>query len=109
MPVAPSLCRYAIRSTDMGSEEVLLPSIWCYAFDMQCPVLTQAMPLPGLYCVDPARPGQSTVCLGATRYEQARYRGSRHGGTIPPIALRISYAMPGTDLGYAATRLSFST
>eukprot|EP00961_Rhodomonas_salina_P262711 3549946-Rhodomonas_salina.2 len=77
--------RYAISGTDMCSV-VLSPSlcylryqgwVWNYAFATRCPVLRRAMLLPG-------------APLGVV--------------PTPGMVLRTRYAMPVTEIGYAATR-----
>eukprot|EP00961_Rhodomonas_salina_P269749 3644277-Rhodomonas_salina.5 len=74
------LAPYEMSGTDPAyGAPTLLSS---YALAMWCPVLTSRMVLPGSHQPSPPIKVSSAICL------------------------RACYAMPGTDLAYAATRAS---
>eukprot|EP00961_Rhodomonas_salina_P015126 203367-Rhodomonas_salina.3 len=99
---------------------------------MQCPVLREPMPRPGCgvhvryegrtpYCIvlgvcyakSVTHRGYAASCLHAMQiavltwvccYQAARTFEAEELLGAYPILLRIRYTMPGTDIGYAATR-----
>eukprot|EP00961_Rhodomonas_salina_P302622 3940914-Rhodomonas_salina.3 len=76
--------------------------VWCYVRAMHSPVLTQRMVLPG------NREGGTVLRGGCFSSGTKPYPISRtaraYGAEKGSMGLRCSYAQPGPDIGYAATR-----